>query len=202
MQTDSQTNIFSIIQFFMPHLTKVGKRIGRRLLEEPREISGLSLAEFAKSCGCGQASIIRFCRDIGFEGYTEVKELVTEQYREKPAEEGALRLETQESVEALAQNTIHFYMNTLRLISELNPSERFGTAIEKIAESKNIYIFGSGDAIMPCLCAYYRFRRIGIHCFFDADADMQLINAANIREGDIALAISHSGKTRAINTAM
>ncbi|MFR2214944.1 MAG: hypothetical protein ACLS61_14635 [Ruminococcus sp.] len=56
-----------------------------------------------------------------------------------------------------------------------------------------------GDATVPCLCASYRFRRIGFNCYFDFDPDMQLITASNIASDDVVIAISHSGMSRTVN---
>ncbi len=58
------------------------------------------------------------------------------------------------------------------------------------------------ERLIPCMTAYYRFRRIGFPCFFDADSDMQMINASMIRSGDVVIAVSHSGISRHVNEAL
>lgn len=67
---------------------------------------------------------------------------------------------------------------------------------------KKICFFAIGDALFPCNYASLRFRRIGVDCYADSDADVQIVNAGNMKEGDAAIAISHSGRTKQVVEAM
>ena len=194
-------NIFTTIRFHLPNLSRVEKRIADYLLENHAEAASLPLAEIAQKCGCGEASIVRFSRTIGCSGFTEMKQLLASQ-QDMDAGTPEIRIGSGESIRELADNICSLYIETLQRTMELNPARQFETAVRHLAEARSIYFFGIGDALVPCECGYYRFRRIGFPCFFDADADMQMIHAANIRKGDVAIAISHSGMTRHVVQAV
>ncbi len=198
---ETPRNIFTTIRFHLPNLSRVERKIAEYLLKHPEEASSLSLAETAKRCGCGEASVVRFSRLIGCGSYTEMKQLLSTQQDSEAGVQG-IRIESEEPIRELADSICSLYIETIQRTMELNPARQFETAVRYLSEAKSIYFFGIGDALVPCECGYYRFRRIGFPCFFDADADMQMIHAANIREGDVAIAISHSGLTRHVVRAV
>lgn len=198
---ETPRNIFTTIRFHLPTLSRVEKQIADYILENPKETASLPLAETAKRCGCGEASVVRFCRLMGCGSFTEMKQLLSSQ-EDTDAGTQELRIENGESIRELADSICDLYTETIHRTMELNPAQQFETAVRHIAGAGSIYFFGIGDALVPCECGYYRFRRIGFPCFFDADADMQMIHAANIRNGDVAVAISHSGMTRHVVEAV
>ena len=61
------------IRFQLPSLPRAERVVAEALLENPEAISGLTLAQLAKETGSSDASIIRFCRRMGFKGYTDFK---------------------------------------------------------------------------------------------------------------------------------
>ena len=61
------------IRFQLPSLPRAERVVAEALLENPEAISGLTLAQLAKETGSSDASVIRFCRRMGFKGYTDFK---------------------------------------------------------------------------------------------------------------------------------
>lgn len=53
-------------------LTKTEKRIADDLLTY-RDVRHLSLADLSKKLGVGEASIVRFCRKLGYRGYQDFR---------------------------------------------------------------------------------------------------------------------------------
>ena len=66
-------DLFVRIRFLIPTLPRAEKAIAEALLDNPEAITVMTLAELAKESGSSEASIIRFCRRLGFRGYTEMK---------------------------------------------------------------------------------------------------------------------------------
>ena len=203
MQTEAPRNIFTTIRFLLPELSRTEKRIAEFILENPRRIVQLPLADIAKQCACGEASVIRFCRRIGCSSFSDAKTLITSQLPLADMETQHIQLSGNvSSIGSLARDICSLYVDTLQKTMDLNAQDVFDRAVDCLVRARSIYFFGLGDALIPCMCGYYRFRRIGKSCFFDADADMQMIHAANITSEDVAIAISHSGMTRHVIQAM
>ena len=47
------------------------KKIAQFLMENPSAIVPLSISELAEKCGCGDATIVRFARRMGFNDYQD-----------------------------------------------------------------------------------------------------------------------------------
>ena len=54
-------------------LTKSGRLVADYLVQHPEEAQYLSISSLAKTCGVAEATIFRFCRSLGFDGYNEMK---------------------------------------------------------------------------------------------------------------------------------
>ncbi len=75
-------------------------------------------------------------------------------------------------------------------------------AIEVISEANRVYIFGIGASAIVGLDLQYKFMRINIPTFAFLDSDMQLTSATNMAEGDVAIGISTSGRTKDVIEAL
>lgn len=198
----SVRNILATTQFLMPSLTNAEKRVAEVVLESPKEVTKMSLQKMAKRCKCGEATVVRLCKTVGVSGYAEFKKLLAKQI--------AMPLEMDESLPAVMGRNIEtivesvFKVNILNLKKTLEVAvfEEYARACGMIAGAAKICFFAIGDASMPCLYASLRFRRIGYDCYADSDPDIQIINACNMRHADVAIAISHSGRTKQVVEAM
>ena len=45
------------------------KKIADYILQNSNDIISTSISEFAEKCGCGDATVVRFARRLGFDGY-------------------------------------------------------------------------------------------------------------------------------------
>ena len=65
------------IRFLIPSLPRAEKAFAQALLENPEAITQLTLAAIAAESGSSEASIIRFCKRMGYHGYSGLKEAFT-----------------------------------------------------------------------------------------------------------------------------
>ena len=200
--SNSSLNIFTAIRLWKPSLSKTESRIADYFYGHPLEASSQPMLKVAEICHCGEGSIDRFCKKLGFSGFAQVKEKLATQTDVSEALVQQVDVEQHTSIKSLSEQMCDLYTSTIQLTMELNPPSSFQTATEKLLSANRIFFYGIGDATVPCLCANYRFRRIGFDCFFDFDSDMQLITASNIAGNDVVIAISHTGMSRTVNAAV
>lgn len=202
---DSNKKIIPMVKFLLPTLTSSEKKAAEYLLEHPEKVSKLSLVNYADYSGSSQASIIRLCKRIGVSGYSELKatlsvQLVSSNGYDKEFEE----LEKG----GLGDNMIQIMKNVFKVNIEILKetfalaNEEYNKAFEAILNAKQLCFFAIGDAMIPCEYACFKFRRLGYICFAEKDCDLQMITACHMKPGDVAIAISHSGRTRQVVDAM
>ena len=61
------------IRKLYPEMGRAEKKIADYILENSRSITECSVTELAKICGCGDATVVRFSRRLGYEGFQALK---------------------------------------------------------------------------------------------------------------------------------
>lgn len=199
---ESVRNILATAKFLLPSLTPAERRVAEFVLTSPKEVTKMSLQKLAKRCECGEATVVRLCRTIGLSGYTQFKQQLAVQLLTPTARDETVALPAGHGMEAILESVFELNILNLRKTLEVAVVEEYERACEAIAATEKICFFAIGDASFPCNYASLRFRRIGYDCFSDSDADIQIVNACNMKKGDVAIAISHSGRTKQVVEAM
>lgn len=201
-QTRNVRNILATLEFLFPSLTQAEKRAAKYILATPKEVVKLPLQKLAKRCECGEATIIRLCKTVGMTGYTEFKQVLAKQLRTPPERNEGLQFDSNHNMGEIVESVFRLNIFNLKKTLEVAAIEEYEAACNAVANAKKLVFFAIGDAMFPCSYASLRFRRMGFDCYADSDADMQIINAFNMNPGDVAIAISHSGRTKQVVEAM
>ena len=188
------------IRFLIPSLPRAEKAFAQALLENPEAITQLTLAAIAAESGSSEASIIRFCKRMGYHGYSGLKEAFTAAIAEGEEihEEG---IEETDGIEVILKKVFQSNVQTLQNTMVL-ANDGYQAALDAIISAKSIHFFGVGDAFAACQLAFMKFCRLGIPCSAYSDVMLQYITADNLRPGDVALAISYEGRSRNVVQAM
>lgn len=186
------------IRFQLPSLPRAERVVAEALLENPEAISGLTLAQLAKETGSSDASIIRFCRRMGFKGYTDFKNafICRRDLNEEDEEK-----ENQDSMMVILKKVFKGNMQTLTDTLSL-ATTNYDEALNAMVNAKSIHFFGVGDAYAVCQLAHMKISRLGISGSAYSDVTQQLVAAANIKPGDVAFSVSYEGRSRNVVEAM
>jgi len=199
---ESIRNILATTKFLLPSLTNAEKRVAEFLLSAPKDVTQMSLQKLSKCCDCGEATIMRFCKSVGVSGYAELKQVLKRQLNHPVEKDEWTESEPAQGMGEIVESVFELNILNLRKTLEVASIEEYESACEAIAHSKKVCFFAIGDALFPCRYMCLRFRRIGYESYADSDADVQVVNAYNMQEGDVAIAISHSGRTKQVVEAM
>lgn len=188
------------LKFLLPTLPRAEKAVAQYLLDEPEAVRGMTLALLAQECGSSDASIIRFCRRLGYEGFSGMKQeflaaMVDE--NNTVTQEVAPEDSMTEILKKVFQNNTQTLQDTLALVSE-----DYTRALEAMLNAKSIHFFGVGDAFAVGQLAHIKFSRLGLMGSAHSDVMLQLITASSLGKGDVAFAISYSGGSKTTVQAM
>lgn len=188
-------------------LTETEKRIASCILRDPGRVSAMTAKELADQCQTVPSAVIRFCKSIGVSGFSQLKLDL--------AREAAVRdTETRETVENLpafckeddTQTIFHKVfasgIRTLKDTLAMLDFQQIEGIVEVISKAKNVYIFGVGTSSTVAIDAGYRFAQFGIRAHACTDLLFMNVIAGNMTPGDVALGISHGGRTKAVVDAM
>ncbi len=193
-----------------PGLRPSEQLIAEVALAEPASVSGLSITELAARCGTSTATVARFCRNVGFEGYKSfclalARAAVNESGRrfEFGVSEGDIDPAdtTREVVRKLAYQEARAVEETAEML-DLTEVDR---VVSAIIDAPFTDVYGSASSGLAAQDLSQKLRRIGYYASAWTDAHLALTSAAVLRPGSVAIAFSHSGETEealsAIETA-
>ena len=194
------TDVFVMIRQRMPTLSKTERRVAEMVLAHPDSVLLSTVNELAELCDTSQASIARFCRAVGFEGYREFRLAIAAANSREETARNNFRVADSEispTDSALEVVTKVAYQEA-RAIEETARALDL-TALDAIVEAvrgaARIDIYGAGSSGLTAQDLQQKLHRVGLTSFCFGDMHIALTSFALSRPGCVAIAISHSGVT-------
>lgn len=192
----SRGKILHTIDALQNSLTKTEKRIANAILTQPRILSQCSLSEIAKQLDVGEATFIRFCRTLGFKGYTDFKldlaiELATQERNTSAILDTAV--DEQDTAKEIAKKLQAALGNVITETISLLDFAQLEQVVKALQESHRIYLFGVGSSGITAEEAKHKFMRIGLQTDAVTNNHFMYMQAALLHQGDVVIGISHSG---------
>ena len=175
-------------------LTKSGIIVADYLLQHAEDAQYLSISSLAKACGVAEATIFRFCRSLGFDGYNEMKIALAK--ATATALPVTLKLEPGVDTQTLcthAYNTAIEALNGTRSALDPDAIDRAATLLQR---ARQVYCFGQGGSQVLANDIWARFSTITTKFHTAGDSHMQAITASLMGPEDVVLFVSYSGATR------
>ncbi|OLQ84941.1 N-acetylmannosamine kinase [Vibrio ponticus] len=195
-----KTNIGAIIATIgsvYESLSPAQKKIADFVLESPSEAVELSVSELSKVTDSSDASIIRFCRYIGFKGLKDFKASLGIEVAKLNYDNSILdtNIEPEDESSVVAMKLKSRLDNVIsETINLLNFSE-LDKVVEAISNANTFAAIGIGSSGITAAQVKHKFMRIGMNVDAFFDGHNMSMKAALMGPGDVLLGISHSGVT-------
>lgn len=177
-------------------LTKSEKKIADYFIDNYREAINESTQSIAKITGTSPATVVRFVRNLKFEGIQQLKlSLAADIDSDKKYVTDDIIDQNDGLEEIVEKNRRNLYKSIEKLYALID-IDLISQAVEIIDMGRRIYLFGVGASAVVCHDLNYKLSRIGKEVIFNNDAHLQLVNMNYITEEDVCLCISYSGNTK------
>ena len=149
----------------MPVLSKSQRRIASHLLSHYDQAAFLSAADLAIQLNVSEATVVRFAKAVGYDGFPQLKRVLQSVYRGEVTP--AARL--QHKLAELAHNQGHILTKVLNMeiqyLAEANRSvsaEDFDRAVALLLGAKRVFVYAGGPSAVLGYLLELRLRRFGI----------------------------------------
>lgn len=193
-------SIIHKIRFLLSSMGPAEKRIADYILNHTGEIVGISISELAERCDCGDATVVRFSRRLGLEGYQELKIKVAGEISASSAI--SAEIEKNDDCFEIFQKRIADIAESLRNTESVLDRAQLDRAAEMIMKADRVVIFGLGNSAAIAQDAAHKFLRLGLAAQACCDNHLQAIIASHLKRGSVAIGISHSGASKDIVEAL
>ncbi|MDG4820387.1 MurR/RpiR family transcriptional regulator [Asanoa sp. WMMD1127] len=187
------------ISGLLPALSPAEQRVARLVVADPADAARRTITDLATAAETSEATVIRFCRSVGLEGYPQL--------RIRLAAEAARRVEPVDARVVggdippgadLTQIIATIAFNDARAVEEtaqqLDP-EVCEAVVEALNSASRIEIYGAGASGFVASDFQQKLHRIGRTAYYWPDVHSALTSAALLGKGDVAMGISHTGTT-------
>ncbi|MBZ0261152.1 MAG: MurR/RpiR family transcriptional regulator [Hyphomicrobiales bacterium] len=166
-------------------------RAAKYVLENPERIIRLSLRELSTISGTGEATIVRLCRMLNFEGYSDFKIALASQLAVRKQFEFGSIPHDRHHLLTLADELASSILRTANAV-DLNQLEEVA---KRLAKAKRIDIFGAGVSGIVAELFSYRLLRAGLNAHAIRDVTLAIEVASGLGPDAAVIAISESGVT-------
>ncbi|MDD0824800.1 MurR/RpiR family transcriptional regulator [Mannheimia sp. AT1] len=193
--------ILNTISSLQNSLTKTEKKIAAAILSQPELLNQCSLSDVAKQLDVGEATFIRFCRTLGFKGYTDFKlelaiELATQNQDNRVLlDTDVSELDTAEDIAGKLKASLDSAISETINLLDFDVLEK---VVEELRQAKRIFLFGVGSSGLTAEDAKHKLMRIGLQTDAVTNNHFMYMQAALVKEGDLVIGISHSGYSEEI----
>ena len=200
-QRDAIRSVGPRIRLLRDRLSLREQEIAEDLLRRGKEVEQVKLADLARAHGVSQAMIVKLSRKLGFPGFRALRRALAIYNRLEdiaPHEEISPSDTPSRVVRKIFQTSIRALQDTLAIFD----FEQFERAVSALAEARHRDIYGVGGSGAIAYDAYHKFLRIGIRAAAYTDGHLMLMSASQLTPQDVAMGVSHSGRTEVVIEAI
>jgi DNA-binding MurR/RpiR family transcriptional regulator len=185
----------------LPEFTGALQRVAELVLADPAAAARATIVELAERSGTSPATVTRFCRALGFEGYSELRLSIAGETGRAARSAGwtidiGREIQPTDPLDRVLSQIMAAdtqAMHSTAVLLDLAEVER---AADAIAAGGRVDIYGEGGSALVGGEMQFSLHRIGVAAWAWSDVHNGLASAAQLRAGDVALGVSHSGQTR------
>ena len=174
-------------------------RVGTFIVSHPKDAAGMTISKLAEATDVSETTVVRFCREIGVDGYSQLRLGLALELGSRSEEDGRFEGSTDISpndtllsaVEKIAYADARSVEDSAKALSMAT----LEAVVDKVVGARRIEVFGVGASGLVVQDLQQKLHRIGMVCFAFTDTHQALVSSALLDEDCVAIAFSHSGAT-------
>lgn len=182
------------------------RRIAELVLADPRAVSAMTIGDLARAADCSEATVVRFANELGYRGYRE--------FRLRLAEETAIAhdragdgqyagdIDADDDLATVVGKIVAADTRAVQDTASALDLDALAEVAALIARARRIAVIGVGASGLAAMDLQHKLARVGLLASAHVDAHDALPTAALLGAGDIAIGISHTGRTADVVDAL
>lgn len=183
-----KTDLLTHMRSRLTDMNPAEAKLARSILSDPQAALSASVETLAANGEVSTATVIRFCRSLGFEGLRDFRVALGVQL-------SSMTQASQGGAADLAQQVLRANIQALQDTVALLDTTKVEQAVTRLLAARHIGAFAAGLSAPIAMDAAHRLSRLGLPAHYHMESYAQRIRAAQLGAGDVALLITHSGRT-------
>ena len=193
--------ITQLISDSVEKLRKSEKKVAEFVLKNPFSVIRMRIVDLAQNASVSEPTVVRFCRAIGCHGFQDFKLALAQQLASSPSF-GQIAVTESDSTREYTHKVFDSTVDTLLKVRDSLVLGDLDAAVEAITAAKRVEFYGFGASAAVAFDAQHKFFRLQITSAAYSDPHLQNISATSLQPGDVVIAISQSGRSKALLDSM
>lgn len=198
-----QISVLDEINSSYDHFFDSEKKIAKFIMHHPDQACDMTVRELSQASGASEASVSRFCKRIGLKGFHHLKISLAKELAESHQGDRTIpdRISIHDingSLESILANKVDELTQTIRLVDQ----KQLEVILNKILEAQHVYFVAVGNTLPVALDGCFKFNQIGILSSTSTILETELGMILNLSSKDFVIAISNSGESAGVLTAV
>ncbi len=193
------------LQDAKPTMTRTERLVAEYVERRLKDIPTMSIKQLAKRSGTSEATVLRFCKALGYRGYRDFTlnlSAALGSAKEKGEEKKYTDIQPGDTLETIIENVSFNNRRSIEDTLLVLDKEQVRQAVDLLAAASWVDWYGLGASGLVCQDAQQKFMRIKKHCQAIVDGHSIRTAAALLDKKDVAVLVSNSGTTDEILDAL
>ncbi|MGB1849047.1 MAG: transcriptional regulator HexR [Litorivicinaceae bacterium] len=185
------------IKASLDQLSRSERKVAEFVLADASRVLSMSIARVAKEADVSEPTVNRFCRTFSATGFPDFKLKLAQSLASGPALTTSMVSENDSMPEIFSKLTDKAVCSVQDLKSSID-IPTLERAVDLFCQARQVAFFGMGASGSVARDAQHKFFRFNVPVVAYEDGLMQRMHASAMGTGDLAVVISHTGRTRAM----
>ena len=198
MAETQSDNVFELISSNYYDLTASEKKIADHITADPEHVQEMGISDLAEVCGTAMATVSRFSRKLGFDGFNAMKIAIAHATSSGSGFAGLLsgRITLEDSFEDECKKICTADLSVINQTAGLIDPAAYLKAVDMLLSAGKIVCMGQGGSSIIAMEAAHLFATVSGKFSCVQDGHLQAITISNMTENDLILYFSYSGSVR------
>lgn len=192
METENR-NVLKTITEKYDQIFQAEKKVADFILKNPEIAVNANVSELANYSGVSDATVIRLCKHLGYQGYYQMKICLSRDIGRRD-----LSIKRRNLRETSVGTTFKDMSSYIAAIGNIIDEKTFLECIQLIRKCSMLHLAATGNTSPLCMYCGYRMERIGIRCSFNLQAEYYMNHINLGSPEDVLLAVSWSGTSKSV----
>ncbi len=180
----------------LPALPPASARVARLALDDPETVSRSTIQQLAALAGTSEATIVRAARALGFRGYADLRlALAAAGGQRRRQHQVTGDIDAHDSIREVIEKISGAEQQAIRETASHIDAAVIEQIADAVAAARRVVVYGAGASGLVAADLDLKLLRIGLASRASADHHVALTEASLLTTGDVAIAVSSSGRT-------
>jgi DNA-binding MurR/RpiR family transcriptional regulator len=194
------SSVLDRIKTYQSQMPATMAKIASVLIDDPKAPLNLSITGLAERAGTSAASVTRFCRMIGYGGYSQLRVGMAEDVGRGDGRDAwnadiGRSFGPHDPPDVISRSLLNTHVRSLQNTVELLDLAAAVRVAETIVKARHVDVYGVGGSALTALETESRLYRIGVNVHTWAEVHNGLTSAAILDSQCVGIGISNTGRT-------